>query len=199
MRDSRLVTRFFESGDKGFSNSFKIPFVARFDSPMSDEFETSDQIFDGQDVPKSGRLGGIDFGTVRIGLAISNKDQTIASPVKNYQRRGSEGDAKYFLDFGKEEQICGWVVGLPLHMSGDESAKSKECRHFGKWLFEITKLPVCFHDERYSSSLADDAMEAAGLSSKKRKSRRDMLSAQIILSSFLDFRRQVEIENSREN
>ncbi len=140
-------------------------------------------------MPQRGRLGGVDFGTVRIGLSISNRDQSLASPLSNFQRRGPDGDRKYFLKLAKEEEIVGWVVGLPIHMSGDESKKSLEARQFGAWLSETTQLPVAFHDERYSSSLADDVMQFAGLSKKKQKSRRDMLAAQIILSAFLEWRR----------
>ena len=71
-------------------------------------------------------------------------------------------------------------------MSGDESQKSTEAREFGAWLARQTGSPVVFHDERFSSVAADALMGDAELTHKQRKKRRDMLAAQIILSTFLE-------------
>lgn len=141
-------------------------------------------------LPRTGRLAGVDFGTVRLGIAISDARQTIASPLDNYTRGSTDQDANYFRRLVKEEAIVGLVVGLPVHMSGDESQKSLEAREFGKWLAEATGLPVDFHDERFSSSIADDFLGIGQLSKKQRQKRRDMLAAQVILANYLesDFR-----------
>lgn len=132
----------------------------------------------------SGRVAGIDFGTVRIGVAISDFDRKIASPWENYARHGPKQDAAFFRDFAVEERITLFVVGLPLHMSGDESGKSAEAREFGAWLAEVTGVPVRFFDERHSSRMADELL--APLTAKKRKERRDKLAAYIILASWLE-------------
>lgn len=137
-------------------------------------------------LPREGRLAGVDFGTVRIGIAISDARQTLASPLDNYSRGAADQDAKYFLKLAKAEALVGFVVGLPIHMSGEESQKSKQARAFGKWLSEATGLPVDFHDERYSSVIADDLMAAGQLTKKQRDKRRDMLAAQVILASYLE-------------
>lgn len=136
--------------------------------------------------PKQGRIAGVDFGTVRIGIAISDPSQTIASPFENYTRQGMEADSQWFQKFVKEEDVAGFVVGLPIHTSGEESQKSAEAREFGKWLNEQTATPVCFYDERYTSAQAETILGAAQLTKKRRKQRLDMLAAQIILASFLE-------------
>ncbi|MDZ4820583.1 MAG: Holliday junction resolvase RuvX [Planctomycetota bacterium] len=133
-----------------------------------------------------GRLAGVDFGTVRIGVAITDHEQRMASPYENYTRRGEQQDRRFFLNLAEQEQIVRFVVGLPVHLSGDESAKSQEARRFGKWLGEVTKRPVEFFDERYSSSEAEQMLLGAELSKKKRKARLDMLAAQIMLSAYLE-------------
>ena len=86
----------------------------------------------------AGRVAGIDYGTKRVGVAISDANRTIASPLDNYDRRNAELDARHFRELARGEAITLFVVGLPLHMSGDESQKSREARAFGQWLTEVT-------------------------------------------------------------
>jgi len=137
-----------------------------------------------------GRLAGVDYGSKRIGVSISDPGQTLASPLENYQRGDQTQDAKFFQRLVTEEQIVGWVVGLPLHLSGDESEKSAEVRQFAKWLTKLTNLPHRFADERFSSVEAERYLAAGGLTSKKRKQRRDMLAAQILLAAYLESNQQ---------
>ena len=137
-------------------------------------------------VPGKGRVVGVDFGTVRIGLAISDPERKIASPWENYTRRKESLDALHFSQLAKEERISLFVVGLPLYPSGDESPKSAEARNFGAWLEQTTGVPVVFHDERLSSKLADDLLASMSLSPQKRKARRDKLAAYVILASWLE-------------
>ena len=80
------------------------------------------------------------------------------------------------------------VVGLPIHLSGDESEKSREARKFAEWLGTVTGLPYTFQDERFTSFQAEKLLLAAELSKKKRKERMDKLAAQILLQTFLDAR-----------
>ena len=140
------------------------------------------------EVPSAGRLAGIDFGTVRIGVALTDPGQVLASPHENYTRVDSEQDGAFFRSLVAEEDVVGFVVGLPIHLSGDESEKSSEARKFGKWLIEVTDLPVTFHDERYTSVHAEQHLMAAKLTKKRRKARLDMLAAQMMLTAFLESR-----------
>ena len=94
--------------------------------------------------PPPGRVAGIDYGTVRIGIALSDPERTIASPYENYTRRGKEQDAARFRRLVDEDRISLFVVGLPLHLDGGESQKSIEARAFGAWLAEVSGRPVEF-------------------------------------------------------
>ncbi len=134
----------------------------------------------------SGRFAGVDYGTVRIGIAITDPKQKIASPYDLYYRRGKDQDAKYFCDLATSEQIVLWVVGLPIHLNGLESQKSREARAFGAWLGAITGISTTYHDERFTSQFADDVLMEGALSGKQRKQRRDKIAAQIMLASFLE-------------
>jgi putative Holliday junction resolvase len=137
-------------------------------------------------IPPRGRLLGVDFGTVRVGLAVSDADRIISSPLSTHQRNGDAADAAFFTKLVAAEGVVGLVVGLPLHTAGEEGIKAKEARAFGAWLAGVTALPVVFWDERYTTAAAEGAMRDAGLSHRKRKDRRDRVAAQIILQAFLD-------------
>jgi putative Holliday junction resolvase len=151
---------------------------------------------DSSDTPESvgfpvrGRLLGIDFGTKRLGLAICNPEQTISSPLENYTRRDLAQDARHIRRLVQDERIVGVVIGLPVHMSGDEGGKALEARAFGDWIIAETQLAVVYWDERYTSLQAEQMMLSAELTPKQRKARRDMLAAQILLKDFLNGDRQ---------
>ena len=132
------------------------------------------------------RLLGVDSGTVRVGLAVSDADRIIASPLEVRERKGPDADAAYFRALVDREQIGGIVVGLPLHTSGREGVKAEEARAFGEWLKGVTGLPVVYADERFSTAFAESALWAAGLTHKKRKQRRDAVAAQVMLQAFLE-------------
>lgn len=133
-----------------------------------------------------GRVAGIDYGTVRIGIAISDPGGTFASPLENYTRRDERQDARRFQRLVEEEAVQRFVVGLPVHLDGRESQKSIEARAFGKWLTDTTGLPVDFFDERFTSAEAEHALLDAQLTKKRRKKRLDMLAAQIMLTAYLE-------------
>ena len=135
---------------------------------------------------RQGRIAGIDYGTVRIGVAMTDREQRIASPLDNYQRRCAEADANYFRQLAADHGIVLFVVGLPVHLSGNESEKSREARQFGQWLGERTGVPCVFFDERFTSAEAAEHLVQAGLSKRQRKARLDKLAAQIMLTAYLE-------------
>lgn len=138
------------------------------------------------ELPATGRLAGIDYGHVRIGVAVSDPERTIASPYVNYTRRGPAGDATFFRTLVADERVVGFVIGLPLHTDGRESEKSREVRQFAAWLVEVTEIPVCFYDERFTTHEANDLLEGAQLTKRKRKERLDKVAAQLLLAAFLE-------------
>ena len=132
------------------------------------------------------RIAGIDYGTVRIGIATADLSVGIAGPYETYARRSERLDAEYFRQLASEERIGRFVVGLPVHLSGGESQKSTEARAFGAWLGRITGVPVEYFDERYTSAEAESLLLDAGLTKKRRKERLDQLAAQIMLTAYLE-------------
>lgn len=132
-----------------------------------------------------GRIAALDFGTVRVGIAISDPQRTFASPYENYNRRNREQDARRFRQLATDEQVVLFLVGLPIHLDGHESQKSIEARRFGQWLEQETGVPVQYWDERFTSAEAEEMLMAAQLTKRQRKKRMDMLAAQILLANFL--------------
>jgi putative Holliday junction resolvase len=129
---------------------------------------------------------GLDFGTKRLGIAVSTPDQNIASPLENYDRKNPTLDEKHLRELAEDYRIAGLVVGLPVHMSGDEGGLARSAREFGLWIAKETNLPLRFWDERFTSAVAEEILQAASLTKKQRKARKDKLAAYLLLQSFLD-------------
>ena len=140
------------------------------------------------DARSPGRVAAIDYGTVRLGIAVSDPARTLASPYENYTRRGPEEDARRMQRLVAEEGIVLLVVGLPVHLDGRESEKSREAREFGQWLAQVTGVSVEFFDERFTTSEAEGVLLGAGMTRQRRRKRRDMLAAQILLAAYLECR-----------
>ncbi len=136
-------------------------------------------------LPRRGRLFGIDYGTKRVGVSVCDVFQEIASPLHNYKRNGRQADERFFCNLVEEYEAVGFVVGLPVHMSGDESQKSKEAREYAGWLTNLTGLPHDFQDERHSSIQAQALLMQADFSRKQRSARVDKLAAHILLEGYI--------------
>ena len=132
-----------------------------------------------------GRLLGVDYGTVRLGLSITDPDRILASPLETYSRRTVAQDAAYLANLVRVQGITGIVLGIAVSLNGHEGPKAQECRAFGTWLEGATGLPVQFADERFTTAAANDVMFDAKMSPQKRNERRDMLAATLILQGFL--------------
>ena len=131
-------------------------------------------------------MAGIDFGTVRIGIAVGDFETRIAAPLATYVRTSEQNDARYFRQLVGEQGLVRFVVGLPVHISGDESQKSQQAREFGQWLAAATQIAVDYFDERYTTREAEQVLQSAGLTSRQRKDRRDQLAAQIMLTAYFE-------------
>jgi putative Holliday junction resolvase len=130
-------------------------------------------------------VAGIDFGDVRLGVALCDPERRLATPHATYTRRTPAGDAEWFRRLVREYRVTLFVVGLPVHLSGGESQKSRAARQFAAWLERETGVPTVLYDERFTTVEAEEQLRAAGLTAKRRKDRRDMLAAQILLRDFL--------------
>jgi putative Holliday junction resolvase len=136
--------------------------------------------------PETGRLAGVDFGTVRIGISICDPDRILASPLEIHPAANWQDDGEYFRELVRLEKIQGFVVGLPIHCDGNESQKSGECREFAKWLSEETGIPVRLFDERFTTADAKRRMQSGGYSRGKEKKRLDAVAALVLLESFIE-------------
>jgi putative Holliday junction resolvase len=139
-----------------------------------------------REFPPHGRIAAVDFGTVRIGIAVCDPDRILASPLEVYPAAHWKEDEEYFRSLASREQIAGFVVGLPIHCDGGESQKSRECREFARWLEAQTGIPVRLFDERFTTSAAKQRMSGGGYSRNKKKKRIDAIAALILLESFLE-------------
>lgn len=132
---------------------------------------------------------GIDYGTKRIGLAVSNAEATIALPLATLQAGGDlPKNAAAVAAQASEHNVDEFVVGLPLNMDDTEGDQAKLTRAFGAELARMTGLPVHYQDERLSSAGAEELLRPAELTRKKKKARLDRIAAQVMLQSFLDER-----------
>jgi putative holliday junction resolvase len=132
------------------------------------------------------RIAGIDYGTVRIGIALADMEVRIATPFDTRVRQTPALDAQYFRGLVERGEIDRFVVGLPVHLDGTESAKAREARLFGSWLNEVTGKPVEFFDERFTTVEAAEMLGPMHLTKKQRQARRDQLAAQIMLTAYLE-------------
>lgn len=148
-------------------------------------------------MPERGSLLGVDYGRVRIGIAVCDNRQSISSPLEVIVRRRSVDVVAELRKLVHDYEVVGLVVGLPLHANGDESEMSREARRFaGQW-GEQLRLPVTFFDERYTSAQAEDFLLDMNVSRHKRQhGERDMLAAHFILASYLQEKRIRAINDS---
>ncbi len=137
------------------------------------------------------RYLGLDYGHKRIGLAVSDADARLATPLKQVDSTGwPRTDAVQLRNIIEDYEIDAIVIGLPINMDGTEGDQAKLTRKYGEALANELGLPVEFWDERLSSAAADRMLDdREELTMKKRKARRDALAAQIILQGFLDHHR----------
>jgi len=136
-----------------------------------------------------GRWLGIDYGTRRIGLALSDYGGRIASPAATIAAFGGpSADARAILKWAHDNEARGIVVGLPLNMDGSEGAQAKLCKELANHLRSGGGLPVEVWDERLTSFQAEQMMAATRVKRGRRRRLQDALAAQVILQSFLDAR-----------
>ena len=136
--------------------------------------------------PVSGRLLGIDAGERRVGLAVSDELQTIASPIPMITRGGKELDD--LRDIVATYNISGLVIGLPTGMSGREGPQASDVREFAEAIAPVLDLDVSYWDERLTSVQAERSLIEAGHGRKRRRDLIDSVAAAIMLQSFLDAR-----------
>ena len=132
-----------------------------------------------------GRLLGIDYGRVRIGVSVSDETRMIARPLCCLEYK------KDFIEKLQKElkpllPIDAVIIGLPLDMRGKDSPMTEEVRKFADYLHQALQIPIVLWDERLTSAQAERQLRDAGMKRKQRAEFNDTLAAALILQSYLD-------------
>lgn len=135
-----------------------------------------------------GRILGLDFGSRRIGMAVSDPLGITAQPLPPLLRQGNNRDIEAIGALAREYAVHSVLIGLPLTMSGEEGTQAKQAKTFGEKIAERLGIPVETWDERMTTVQAERHLLASGVRRKKRKELRDSLSAVILLQTALDYR-----------
>lgn len=137
-------------------------------------------------LPPGRALAGLDLGTKTIGVAVSDRLLSVATPLLTIRRTKFTADAAALLDLCARREIGGIVLGLPRNMDGTEGPRCQSTRAFARNLERLTDLPITFWDERLSTVAAERALLEADTSRKRRAEVIDHVAAGYILQGALD-------------
>lgn len=137
-------------------------------------------------LPDHARLLGLDLGTKTIGLALSDVERQIASPLETIRRIKFSLDAVALIKIAEKYAVAGLVIGLPLNMDGTEGPRVQSTRAFVRNLVPLTSLPIVFWDERMSTLAVTRTLLDADASRAKRAAVVDKMAAAYILQGALD-------------
>ncbi len=132
-----------------------------------------------------GKLAGIDYGRSRIGIAVSDPLGITAQPLIQLDVEGFEDAVGKVALTLEENGVTRAVYGLPYNMDGSVGEMGREVELFASKIEEKTGLPSDFFDERLCTVEAEGLLDRAGFSKKKKKARLDIVSAQIMLQSYM--------------
>jgi putative Holliday junction resolvase len=137
-------------------------------------------------LPQRGALIGLDLGTKTIGVAASDPDRRLATPVETVARKTFTTDAQRLLALAAERKAVAFVLGLPINMDGSEGPRAQSTRAFARNLARLTELPIALWDERLSTAAVERDLIAADVSRAKRAAVIDQHAAVFILQGALD-------------
>jgi putative Holliday junction resolvase len=146
-------------------------------------------------IPREGRVLGLDWGANRIGLAITDPTQLIASPLEVLRRRaGKRLPLGAFLTIVEREEPVGIVVGIPFDDQGREGASAMAAREMAEQFGARSGLPLDFIDESFSTSESHARLIERGISPASRDAMIDAMAAAVVLERWLASR-VVRVEN----
>lgn len=138
-----------------------------------------------------GRIVAVDYGKARIGLAITDENKKLALPYKTISsgKTLSISAKNILIELSSYiSNIEGFILGLPLKLSGEKGEMAKEIERLKEELSKITDKPITFFDERLTSAQADKSMKEIKISRKKRAERSDPVAAMIMLQCYLELK-----------
>ena len=131
-------------------------------------------------------LLGLDFGDKTIGIAVSDKSLTIASPIKTIRRKSISKDLIELFDLIEVYNVGGLIVGLPLSLNGKENIRTEKVRKFANAIELKKNIKIMLYDERFSSDVIFKELRKNHNSISKIKKKLDQQAAAYILQGFLD-------------
>ena len=137
-------------------------------------------------LPRVRAVAGLDLGEKTIGVAVSDRMLSVASPLQTIRRTKFTKDAEALLALVAARELGGLVLGLPRNMDGTEGPRCQSTRAFARNLSRLTDLPIGFWDERLSTVAAERALLEADTSRKRRSEVIDHVAAGYILQGALD-------------
>ena len=137
-------------------------------------------------LPRHARLMGVDLGSKTIGLAISDVERRIATPLETIRRVKFTPDAQRLLQLFDTHQIAALVMGLPLNMDGSEGPRVQSTRSFVRSLTAMRPVPIVYWDERLSTAAVTRSLIEQDASRAKRAEVVDRMAAAYILQGALD-------------
>ena len=135
------------------------------------------------------RILGLDVGDVRIGMALSDETATLATALPTFERIGPRKDVKAMAALAREHEVAEVVVGLPRTLAGEIGPQAEKVLAFVEDLKRSVSVAVVSWDERFTTSMATQALIEGGVSRKNRKGLVDRVAAVLILQSYLDSRK----------
>ena len=145
-----------------------------------------------RDLAKGARLIGVDLGEKTIGLALSDVERSIATPLETLKRTKFTPDAERLRAIVSRFVVGGLVIGLPLNMDGSEGPRAQATRAFARNLGPLLAIPIAFWDERLSTAAVTRTLLAADASRARRGAVVDKMAAAYILQGALDRLRSIE-------
>jgi putative Holliday junction resolvase len=131
------------------------------------------------------RILALDYGTKRIGVALSDELGWTAQPLETFERRTLERDIAHIESLIRAHDVGQVVLGLPLQLSGRQGPAIQAMREFATQLEHGVSVPLVLWDERLTTKAAEDLLIAADVSRKKRRGAVDRVAAAILLQSYL--------------
>lgn len=131
------------------------------------------------------RILALDYGTKRIGVALSDELGWTAQPLETFERRTLDRDIAHIASLIQSHEVGKVVLGLPLQLDGREGPAIQAMREFATKLEQGVSVPIVLWDERMTTKAAEDLLIAADVSRKKRKGTVDRVAAAILLQSYL--------------
>ena len=133
------------------------------------------------------KILAIDYGTKRVGLAISDEAGMFASSIPFIENKGDEATAKLITEKVSKEEIGLLLIGMPRNMDGSYGESAEKVKKFITFLSSNTSVQIKTVDERLSTVEASRKLRESGVKAKNQRDKIDSMSAQILLQTYLDF------------